>query len=716
MVEVLSPAPHDVVLRLLLQVAFLLFAARALGELAMRLGQPSVVGEILAGIVVGPSLLGTLVPAAGEWLVPHTAQQLHLLEVFSLTGALFLLLVTGLETDLALIRRHARTALGVSAGGITVTLTSGFALGLLLPDDLLGPSATRLVFAMFVATAMSISAIPVIAKVLMDLGLMRRDIGQTIIASGMCDDTVGWILLSLVAGLAAGEAVSAVTVLATVGKVLAFLVFSFTAGRWLVKRALDTIQDEATSRDRLLTLVVTLMFAWAALTQALHLEAVLGAFVMGILFGQMPRLPEEVRHKLESLALGVFAPIFFAVAGLKVNLQSILEPRLFGLALAVIAVATLGKVVGTYAGARLVGRRDHWTALSFGASLNARGAMEIIIATIGLSLGILSRDMFSIVVLMAMATSIMAPPALRFVLRHVAPGEDELERLRREELAAGSLIARIHRVLVPVRFRSDGAPAMPRAAAEVLARMGARNPLSITLLTVVGPGRRADGTAFLDAVRRDFPGADVVTKAVESDDAAGVILAEAQKNYDLLLLGATERLTTSDTLFTSLVDLLVRSAPCTTLVVKAPVRRDGAQPFRSIVVPTNGKVEAKTAAELGFTLADAQTAVHILNVVREDRDATDASGRMVRQRWDDGRVFVDDLCALGSAFGARAKGDLRRGAEADAVILDFVHEQRADVLILGTAVHVGSARLFLGSRVERILNEAACTVIVVNTP
>src|SRR5690606_7221749 len=131
------------------------------------------------------------------------------------------------------------------------------------------------------------------------------------------------------------------------------------------------------------------------------------------------------------------------------------EPRLLAITLLVIGVASLGKIVGTYLGARLIGRRDHWTALSFGAGLNARGAMEIIIATIGLELGILSQDMFSIIVVMAMVTSLMAPPALRWVLARVQPEEQELERLRREELAAESPIASIHRVLIPVRQRPD---------------------------------------------------------------------------------------------------------------------------------------------------------------------------------------------------------------------------------------------------------------------
>jgi len=150
----------------------------------------------------------------------------------------------------------------------------------------------------------------------MDMNLMRRDVGQTIIAAGMSDDTIGWILLSIVAGLAASGSVNAGAVLRAVGSVAVFMVASFTVGRWLVKRALDFVQDEARAPDRLVTLVVVFTFAWGAVTQALGLEAVLGALVMGVLFGQMPRLPEAVHQKLTTIALAVFAPIFFAVAGL----------------------------------------------------------------------------------------------------------------------------------------------------------------------------------------------------------------------------------------------------------------------------------------------------------------------------------------------------------------------------------------------------------------
>ncbi|MCA1803192.1 MAG: cation:proton antiporter [Rhodothermaceae bacterium] len=263
--DVFSSAPHHDVLMLVFQIAVLLMAARVLGEIAQRFGQPSVVGEILAGIILGPSLLSTLVPVVGEWVIPQNDTQGYLLEVISLLGAMFLLLLTGLETDIKLIKRHAKTAIGVSFGGITVTFATGFMLGQYLPEFLLADADERLIFSLFVATAMSISAIPVIAKVLMDMNLMRRDIGQTILAAGMSDDTTGWILLSIVAGLAAGNAVSAGSVLQIVGSVLAFLVFSFTIGRWIVGKLLVYVQDEVRSRDRLLTLVIVLTFLWGAL-------------------------------------------------------------------------------------------------------------------------------------------------------------------------------------------------------------------------------------------------------------------------------------------------------------------------------------------------------------------------------------------------------------------------------------------------------------------
>lgn len=718
MTQPFTSASHHDILMLLIQISVLLLTARVFGEIAKRLGQPSVVGEILAGIVLGPSLLSGISPFINSWIVPQTEVQGYLLEVISLLGAVFLLLITGLETDLALIRRHARTAIGVSLGGILVTFSSGFVLGLYLPEDLLADPSRRLVFALFVATAMAISAIPVIAKVLMDLDLIRRDVGQTIIAAGMSDDTIGWILLSIVAGLAAGEAITAGTVLQSVGSVLAFMVLSFTAGRWFVKRALEFVQNRISSRDRILSLVIILTFVWGAITQALHIEAVLGAFVMGILFGQLPNLPVEVVHKLESIALGIFAPIFFAVAGLKVNILNLLEPRLILIALLVIAVASTGKVVGTYLGARVIGRRDHWTALSFGAGLNARGAMEIIIATIGLSLGILTQDMFSIIVLMAMATSLMAPTALRWVLRRVQPEEQELERLRREEILSTSLVPNIHRVLMPVRRREDdfGGP-LKTVEAGMLERLGEQNPLAVTLLNVSNNGDRSASVRFLNDLGKQFERLEVTNKVVQDTNPVNAILDEAARDYDLIVLGASQQDKGQRTLFTPLVDSVVRMASTPVMVVRGERVLQDWRP-RRILVPTNGSLAARRAAELAFAITEEQDGEVVILKVVEDAQTPhhfDADSDLLERQFIIAHQIIDELIELGGSLGANVRGEVRSGESIESVLLSEARLLKSDLIVLGADVRAGTDHLHLGPRVERLLMNSPCPVIVFNT-
>ena len=718
--EVFSAADHHDIFLLVFQIGLLLLAARAFGEISTRLGQPSVIGEILAGIILGPSILAGIFPGFGELIIPQTEVQGYLLEVIALLGAMFLLLITGLETDIQLIKRHAKTAISVSFGGISVTFITGFFLGQHLPEFLLADPDERLVFSLFVATAMAISAIPVIAKVLMDMNLMRRDIGQTILAAGMSDDTIGWILLSIVAGIAAGDAVTTGTVLTTVGSVLAFLVLSFTIGRWMVRKLLIYVQDEVISTDRLLSLIIILAFFWGAITQLLNLEAILGAFVMGILFGMMPRLPEEVVNKLESIALGIFAPIFFAVAGLKVNILNLFDPTLFVITIIVIAIATLGKVIGTYTGARFVGGKDHWTSLSFGAGLNARGAMEIIIATIGLRLGILSQDMFSIIVVMAIATSLMAPFALRWVLKRVTIGEEEEKRLKKEELEAESLVADIHRVLLPIRTResvSVNQSDIQSTEAQILDLIGQDSQISLTLFTVSRNNNKSKCEKYLSELAEYFNLHEVVKKVVVHDKPGDAILDEAKKDYDLIVLGATEDLEDKNHLFSPIVDFITRFAPCPTLIVKAGTLPENWTPQR-IMVPTNGSLAARNAAELGFFIAksDSDKEVLALNVIMEElRPVQNIKDDMVANRTQFAEDAVNELKNLGEAFGVKTEGMVRKGESPEQTITEIAGENKIDLIIVGTNIRPGTNRLYLGPRVENIIKMAPCPVIVFNT-
>lgn len=714
--SVFSAAPHANTLLLLFQVSTLLLAARICGEIARRVNQPAVVGELLAGILLGPSVLGAVFPATLAWVVPQTLLQGHLLEVFGLMGALFLLLITGLETDLRLIKRYFKTGLGVSFGALVLPFLSGLILGQILPADLMGPHAEREVFSLFLATAMSITAIPVIAKVLLDMGLMRREIGQTIIAAAMCDDAIGWILLSIVTGLAAGTGFSALNVLKAVGAVGIFVLFSLTVGKFLVTKTLTVLQRSKASGEMSLSLVLFFTFAWAFFTQALRLEAVFGAFAMGVLFGQIPQLSADVPRRLESITLGFFAPIFFAMAGLKVNVTHLAEPRLLGICAAVILTACGGKIIGAYAGARAIGGRDKWTALSFGAGMNARGAMEIIIASIGLTHGILSQDMFSVIVVMAMITSLMAPIMLRWTLKHVKQSAEEQQRLAEEERTKDSLIAGIRKVLVPVRHAASGTNPVQTLEAQLLNLLGRGQRLAITLFSVATRGQKAGVTAYLESLSPLFPKHDVRVKVVESTHLADTILDEAHRDYDLVMLGAPEEKGGTDILFTPLVDFLVRAAPCPTLVAKVRHVSNHWQP-RRILVPTNGSTAAKNAAELAFSLAGQTANVTVLNAVLhgESHWRLENEAAMLRRELGIAMQIVGELKKLGESLGVSTEAESRIGDSPEGVILSYAETTKADLIVLGTNLRPGSERLFLGPRVERILNNAACPVIVINS-
>lgn len=710
------PFHHDVLI-LTAQIAILLLTARALGEIAQRLGQPSVIGELLAGIVLGPSLLGKYIPFLHQIFSLKQPAQGYLLEGLSLIGVILLLLLTGFETDLKLIARRARSVMGTALGGLILPLICGFLIAQVVPDNLLVDPSQRMIFALFLATAMSISAIPVIAKILIDMKLMRRDIGQSIIAAGMIDDTVGWTLLSIVTGLASGKILSIGNVLNSIGSVLLFIILSFTVARWLLKMTLDFVQDEVVSSQRYITLAVIATFGWGAISHLFHLEPMFGAFMIGIILSSMPRLPQYVHERIETMTMGIFAPIFFAIAGLKVNVINLLEPHLLMTTIAVLAVAIFSKVVGTYLGARLIGKQDRWTALSFGAALNARGAMGIIIATIGLSLGIISDNFFSIIVLMAIITSILAPLALRMTLKHVKISDEELKRLKEEEQSKGSPIANIHRVLVPVRSREDNERyrMMFFIKSLVLQSIDKKNSCSATLLSIAPPGAKDINVTVPS--KPLFRQKEVVPKIVVGNDITNLILDECQKDYDLLLLGASEQSDSAETLFSPVIDSLIRLSPCTTAVIHAKETAPSWTP-KKILVPMSGSLASRHAIEFGFLLSSADTeTVTILNVVVKNTQDWHAvmHDDIFERQLKNSIKMLEEIRKAGQLKGIPTKVDVKMGAEPEQVILDLAQKEHYDLIILGTDVHPASDRLFLGPRVERILRSAACPVIVLNT-
>lgn len=707
---------HDEVLWFLIQVGILLAVARLLGELCRKIGQPAVLGEIGAGILLGPSFTGLFWPEVTNLLLPQTSGQQHAFDAFTLLGVMFLLLVTGLEIDFGLVKRYARTAVGTAVGGLVLPLVAGFVLALYLPTSFRGPTANPTVFALFLATAMAISAIPVLAKVLLDLNLFRRKVGQTILAAAMIDDATGWVLLSVVIGLASGATLTAASVAGSVFVVVGFIVFMLTIGRYLIGLALARVGQHTGCEGRQLSLIAVIMLLAAAVSHALHIEALLGAFAVGMALSLCPRLSPSVVHSLEDIALRIFAPVFFAAAGLKVQLVALLIPGVWEYALLLLVVAIACKGIGVFFGATLLARVHPWEALFYGAGLNARGSMEIVVASIGLALGVLSQQMFSAIVMVAVVTSVMAPPLMRYALHRIPKDPDEETRLAREAASQQGIIANTHRVLVPVRARASGdLGPTHRMQALLLRQLAKKNKnISVTLFSVVNSNEDKSANIFLDHLGDLFSSVVRIQKrVVVSANAGDAILDEIRLGYDLVLMGTPE--TNKDanhTIFTPLIDYVLRLSPCATILIQGRENLDITNKMRRVLVPTNGSAASRRAAEVGFSLlGDMAEEMIILKVVEEEESGDE---RLIRRQVSFGRAMVAELESLAASLGVAASGRIAMGANPEELILAKAANDEVDLIILGTDVRVGAHRLYLGPRVERILERSLCPVIVVN--
>ena len=419
--EKLSPVE---VTNLLLGFAIMLGLARSFGEVFNRFRQPAIVGEILAGVLLGPTVLGSLAPGLFEGLFP-TAGPLALAYNTVITLAVVLLLmIAGLEIDLSVLWRQGRAALLVSFLGTAVPFAMGFGAAQAFPRFWgIEPGADLLTFSLFFGTALSISALPVIAKIMMDMNLFKTDVGMLVMGAAMFSDLVGWITFSIILGMMntrppGGSGFDGghegMGIGATIGLTLLLVAFSLTLGRWLVHRSLPWIQSRLSWPGGVLSFTLVLTLAGAAATEAIGIHAIFGAFLIGIAVGDSTHMRAQTRTVLHQFVTYIFAPIFFVSIGLEANFLANFN---LPLVLGVLAVAFLGKLAGCMLGARWGGlsRRDSW-AISFG--MNARGAMEIILGLLALQYGLIQEEMFVALVVLALLSSIVSGPLMnKFVDR-----------------------------------------------------------------------------------------------------------------------------------------------------------------------------------------------------------------------------------------------------------------------------------------------------------
>ncbi len=400
----------------LLSLGILFASAKLLGGLARRLGCPAVVGEIFAGILVGKTLLGRVSPDAFHWLFPEGPAAV-MLQGYKTIAVVLLLAVAGLEIEMAVLRQRGRGLVLSGLCSLALPFVLGYGVGFLLPERYLVAPELRSLHALFFGVALSISALPVITRTLMDLGLLRSQIGMMVLTTAVIDDVVGWVCFSaLVRQMHDPSGAVGSGALLSLAMTIGFVVSALLVLRPLVDRWLGAIarsSDHPSATPHVLSMIVILAMLGAAATESLGIHAVFGGFVVGMAIGRSSLLRAETRHVLTDCVTSLFTPVFFATMALRFDFVRSFDLQLVAI---VIAVATVAKVLGGAAGGWLAGlkAKEAW-AVGFG--LNSRGAMEILLATIALEARIINEMMFVALVTMAVVTSIVSGPAMAWLLR-----------------------------------------------------------------------------------------------------------------------------------------------------------------------------------------------------------------------------------------------------------------------------------------------------------
>ena len=393
--------------RLLLQALTVLVVARLCAAAAHRLGQPRVVGEIFAGILLGPSLLGWVWPEAGAFIFP--AASLPNLQLVSQIGLILFMFIVGLELDAEIVKHRAGAALLVSHVSVVVPFLLGALLAIPLYAGYAPAGVSFVAFALFIGIAMSITAFPVLARILQERELTRTTLGGVALACAAIDDVTAWGLLALVIGLVqAGSAQSAGVVFVLT---LLYAAVMFALVRPWVRARLREVKHAGDVRMQAMTLAFAVLLGSAFVAEIIGIHALFGAFVAGVIMPTAAAFRGVVIARLEHLTNIVLLPLFFALTGLRTELGLLRDPAAWAMCAAVIAVAVAGKLGASALAARWTGMR--WReALSLGALMNTRGLMELVVLNIGYDLGVLSPEAFTMFVVMALATTLMTGPLL----------------------------------------------------------------------------------------------------------------------------------------------------------------------------------------------------------------------------------------------------------------------------------------------------------------
>jgi len=687
----------------LLAIAVILFLARAGGELARRLHQPEVLGELFAGFVLGPSILGAALPGvrAALFLKPGVGVALSAL---SWLGAIMLLLVAGMEVDVGLLRRHMRPALLVAGAVTSASVVAGIAFAAIA----LGRTGST---AFFLGVILSVTAVSVAAKILIEWGSTRRDFAQMILAAGITTEVVVWLLVSVASS---GGGAMAATAVERGALAAAFFAFVLLVGRRFVFWSMRRVGDVTNVINGQLSLVLVLMLLAAALTQELGLHPLLGAFVLGVVLGQAPRTSEQLLANVQSLAIGLFAPIFFVLAGMRVDILQLKTASAVLLTLSLFLVASVVKVAVGFVGARVTGRGTAEAAL-VGVGLNLKGGTDVVVAIVGVTLGLISGTIYTMYAVVAILTVLVSPSIMSWLEARAPATEQERERLKAEEEERRAYTRTLERVLLPAapQLQSELAGSVVEAIARSKHERSQTFDVTRFALDAGNGHHPPEGKSAdpLGEVSR-LPEVEVTTQKASGNGGPLEQILDQLSGHDLLAIGARGCSRRRPSLG-RLQDALIQRAESDVLLVSSDRERLECSEINCILVPLNGLEYSAAAGDIAGSLAQScEARLVALHVVQSGVSELFWRERDRRDLLNWGSSVAEDLAFRVGRLGVPVEERVEVGDDVAARIVQELGSGSYDLVVMGAVLRGQTGPVHLGQAVQTVLRKSRVPVIV----
>jgi K+:H+ antiporter len=703
------------------QIVVLILVGRLFGEVMLRLKQPAVMGQLIAGLVLGPSLFGALLPDWQHTLFPAVKEQKAMIDAVAQFGILMLLLLTGMETDLKLVKQTGRAAASASIAGILVPFLCGVLLGEMLPDSMLPDPGKRLITSLFLGTALSIASVKIVATVIREMNFTRRTVGQVILASAIIDDTIGWMIVAVIFSLALQGHVDAFSVAKSVLGTLAFMGLSLTVGRRAVFSIIRWVNDTFVSEFAVITAILSIMCVMAMITDLIGVHTVLGAFVAGILIGESPILTRHIDEQLRGLIIAFFMPVFFGTAGLSADLTILKDPSLLALTAGLIAIASVGKFGGAFLGGKLAGltRRE---SLALGCGMNARGSTEVIVATIGLAMGALNPNLFTMIVAMAVITTTAMPPTLRWALARLPMRKDEKQRLEREEIEERGFVPNLERLLLAVDESANG-----RFASRLTGLIASSNAMPTTVMHIKTGKKTGKAAAAAEKEKAREAGETVkdvaektelakkpdktsdgtldVTTIVENAPNAEAVAEEAKKGYGLMIIGLEKTVARRNEFHDDVTGLAAGfEGPLAVVDARDQHLEHPLRGKLNILVPVNGTDVSRRAAEVAIALARAgKTPLTALYI---------APGGKKRRSRQYEEAILKDVVGLAESYELALRTAVRADVAPEDAIQKETARRKHNLIVIGVGRRPGE-KLFFGDTAAALLEKSECSLLFV---